>query len=99
MPLHCTTIQDVDRFELAAILAGLRLLQAAPALPPGIEKIATDCGDFEPLDDERIDALCERINTVSEYPWRDVTEDAAAGDAGDAELAARVASLFEEIER
>ena len=89
MPLHTTEIRDVDCYEMATILAALRLLQAAPALPREIEEIATECGDFERLDDEQIDELCERINTASEYPWRDVTEDAA--------LDARVASLFGEV--
>ena len=93
MPLHTTRIEDVDRYELAAILAGLRLLQQTPALPPEIEEIATDCNEFTPLDGEQIDALCERINAVSEYPWRDVTDDAET-----AALEARVADLFETIE-
>ncbi len=91
MPLHSTEIRDVDRYELATILAALRLLQATPALPAEVENIATECGDFERLDEEQIDDLCERINTASEYPWRDATEDAA--------LDARVASLFEEAAR
>ncbi|WP_375262488.1 hypothetical protein [Palleronia sp.] len=91
MPLHMTTIEDVDRYELATILAALRLLQQTPALPPEIEEIATEEGDFERIDDEKIDALCERINAVCEYPWRDVTE----GDAETVALEARVAGLFE----
>ena len=91
MPLHMTTIEDVDRYELATLLAALRLLQQAPALPREIEEIATEEGDFDRIDDEQIDALCERINAVSEYPWRDVTEDEAETVA----LEARVAGLFE----
>lgn len=67
MPLHTPAIHDVDRFELASILAGQRLLKATPALPESIDEIATDCGDFERLDAEQIDDLCERINTVSDY--------------------------------
>ncbi len=93
MPLHSTAIEDVDRYELATILAGLRLLQQTPALPLEIEEIATDCNEFTPLDPEQIDALCERINAVSEYPWRDVTEDAET-----VAIEARVAGLFETIE-
>lgn len=89
MPLHCTAIPDIDRYELATILAALRLLQETPALPEAIEEIATEEGDFERIDADQIDALCDRINAVSEYPWRDVTEDAA--------LEERVAALFEEI--
>ncbi|MDO5759245.1 MAG: hypothetical protein Q4P24_17680, partial [Rhodobacterales bacterium] len=77
MPLHTTDIQDVDRFETATILAALRLLQAAPALPSEIVEIATDDGDFEPLDDAAIDDLCERINAASAYPFRDVSEEGA----------------------
>ncbi len=94
MPLHSTAIEDVDRYELATILAGLRLLQQTPALPLEIEEIATDCNEFTPLDPEQIDALCERINAVSEYPWRDVTED----DPETAAMEARIAGLFETIE-
>ena len=89
MPLPCTDIPDIDRDELATILAALRLLQETPALPEAIEEIATEEGDFERLEGDRIDALCDRINAVSEYPWRAVTEDAA--------LEERVAALFEEI--
>ena len=89
MPLPCTAIPDIDRYELATILAALRLLQKAPALPEAIEEIATEEGDFERLDADQIDALCERINAVSEYPWRDITEDAV--------LEEQVAALFEEI--
>ena len=93
MPLHTTRIEDADRYELAAIRTGLRLLQQTPHLPRDIEEIATDCHEFAPLDGEQIDALCKRINAVSEYPWRDVTDDAET-----AALDARVAELFETIE-
>lgn len=75
MPLHANDIEDVDRYELATILAALRLLQKTPALPPEIEEIATEEGDFDRLEDAQIDALCERINAVSQYPWHDVTDD------------------------
>ncbi|MDO5758168.1 MAG: hypothetical protein Q4P24_11775 [Rhodobacterales bacterium] len=77
MPLHTTDIQDVDRFETAIILAALRLLQAAPALPSEIVEIATDYGAFEQLEGAAIDDLCERINAASEYPFRDVSEESA----------------------
>ncbi|MDO5757196.1 MAG: hypothetical protein Q4P24_18275 [Rhodobacterales bacterium] len=77
MPFHTTDIQDVDRFEMATILAALRLLQAAPALPSEIVGIATDYGDFEQMEDAAIDDLCERINAASEYPFRDVSEEIA----------------------
>lgn len=97
MPLHSTDIPDVDRFELATILAGLRLLQAAPALPAEIEEIATEQGDFERMDDEQIDALCERINTASHDPFYNGDDDGTDEDAEEAALQARVDSLFEEI--
>ena len=93
MPLHSCTLTDIDRYELATILAGLRLLQQTPALPPEIEEIASECGAFTPLDSAQIEDLCARINLASEYPWRDVTGD----DTETAALEARVAALFEEI--
>lgn len=93
MTLHTSTLTGIDRYELAAILAGLRLLQATPALPDAIPEIASECGDFAPLDGAQIDDLCERINTATEHPWRDVTED----DAETRALEADVAALFEEI--
>ncbi len=77
MPLHTIDIQDMDRFEMATILAALRLLQATPALPSEIVEIATDCGDFDQLDDAAKGALCERINATCEYPFRDVSEESA----------------------
>ncbi|WP_299821225.1 hypothetical protein [uncultured Jannaschia sp.] len=93
MPLHSCTLTDIDRYELATILAGLRLLQQTPALPPEIEEIATECGEFTSLDSMQIEDLCARINAALEFPWRDVTED----DAETRALEARVAALFEEI--
>ena len=93
MPLHSCTLTDIDRYELAAILAGLRLLQLTPALPTEVEEIATDCNEFTPLDAQQVDALCARINAASEFPWRDVPED----DEETRALNARVAALFEEI--
>lgn len=53
----------LDRAELAAVLAGLRLLQSSQAVPAGITDIQTDGGEVEPLSLEQIDALCERINS------------------------------------
>ena len=52
----------LDRAELATVLAGLRLLQAAQEVPAGITDIQTDCGEVEPLSLEQIDALFARIN-------------------------------------
>jgi hypothetical protein len=65
MPTIEKTTTTLDSYELAAVLAGLRLLQGAVeshGFPPGIEEIATNCHEFAPLDAEQIDALCERIN-------------------------------------
>jgi hypothetical protein len=99
MPLHATDLPDVDRRELATLLAALRLLQAAPALPPEIEEIDTEQGDFERLDDEEIDAPCERLNAALDDAWHETARDDPDRESDDAALAARVASLFEEIER
>ncbi|MGD9613819.1 MAG: hypothetical protein AB7H90_01330 [Alphaproteobacteria bacterium] len=55
--------------ELAAVLAGLRLLQCGyvasgdPDDQAGIELIASNNGALVPLDDDEIDALCERLNS------------------------------------
>jgi hypothetical protein len=48
--------------ELATILAALRLWQEQEAPPSRQYDIATDCGEFEPLGSDEIDALCERLN-------------------------------------
>lgn len=48
--------------ETAAILAGLRLLQATCQVPAGINAILTADGAFPPLSLDQIDDLCERIN-------------------------------------
>ena len=58
-----STSATFDALELAAVLAGLRLLQlAGDDLPPDVEMIATDCGQYPPLTDDQIDDLCERLN-------------------------------------
>lgn len=49
--------------ELSAILAGLRLLQSTPQVPPAINAILTNSGAVAPLSLDRIDALCDRLNT------------------------------------
>ena len=56
------TVAGLSRPELAAVLAGLRLLQSAQEVPAGINDILTDSGEVEPLSVNLIDALCERIN-------------------------------------
>lgn len=54
---------QIDDRELAAILAGLRLLQCySDANRPEIELVATDGGRFPRLDFTEIDTLCERLN-------------------------------------
>lgn len=47
--------------ELAAILTGLRLLQKSE-LDIYLMDIATNGGEFQPLDNSQIDELCERLN-------------------------------------
>lgn len=58
-----TTTVTLDRAELGAILAALRLLQRTPQVSPEINMILTGCNEFEPLSIDQIDTLCERINT------------------------------------
>ena len=48
--------------ELNAILAGLRLLQSRRALPVDVADIASNGGECDPLSDDGIDDLCQRIN-------------------------------------
>lgn len=53
-----------DRRELAAILAGLRMLERAEGnLDEDIEEIVTDDGQVIPLTTSEIFELCTRINT------------------------------------
>ncbi len=65
-----------DDRELAAVMAGLRLLQQVDGAPSAgfvadaiydqdCEAIATGGGKFQPLDGAEIDALCERLNRTS----------------------------------
>jgi hypothetical protein len=56
--------KQFDTREVAAILAGLRLLQENQhRLPERIEDIYTNSGEIDdPLDLAEIDVLCERIN-------------------------------------
>ena len=61
-----TTPTTLDRRELAAVLAGLRLLQRelprAAYLPQGVHDIFDDGGTIEPLSVEEIDTLAETLN-------------------------------------
>jgi len=57
----------LNQKELAAVLAGLRMLQSVSLkndglLPVEFADIMTDGGSFEGLDDIEIDELCQRLN-------------------------------------
>ena len=47
--------------ELATVLAALRLWQRYPNTS-GLMDIATNGGEFNPLNNNEIDALCQRLN-------------------------------------
>lgn len=50
--------------ELSTVLAALRKYQSLPLFSTDpVFDIATDGGTIEPMSDEEIDELCERINT------------------------------------
>ena len=52
--------------QMAAILAGLRILQYTVAVPQEINEILTNGGTTDPLSLGEIDALCEQINMGAE---------------------------------
>ena len=52
---------DLDNAQIAAVLAGLRLLQKQ-GCPDALEDIATNGGEFDLPGDDFIDELCEKIN-------------------------------------
>jgi hypothetical protein len=54
------TTADLDEREIAAVLAGLRCLQAG-GFSVAMD-VLTNGGTIRPLDNNEIDALCERIN-------------------------------------
>lgn len=64
-------IRTINDRELAAILAGLRLYQAARlgTDPGNVEPIATNEGEFRSLDvhtgHDEVDALCEDLNLAA----------------------------------
>lgn len=64
--LYSTTTVTIDTRQLAAILAGLRLVQAeiprGEFLPQGVHMIFDAEGTIEPLSEDEIDHLCEKIN-------------------------------------
>ena len=57
--MRCAMKIEIDDRELATILAALRCYTEFGC---SAEDIATNGGEFEPLDDEEIDALCEEMN-------------------------------------
>ncbi|MGA8763805.1 MAG: hypothetical protein WB562_13150 [Candidatus Sulfotelmatobacter sp.] len=59
--------RELDRRELATVLAALRYWQREGLMSGGHEQdIATDAGELEPMKAEEIDALCERLNIGEE---------------------------------
>lgn len=57
---------NLNHRELAAVLAGLRLIQAelprGEFLPQGVQSVFDDEGTLEPLSVDEIHTLCERLN-------------------------------------
>lgn len=53
------TVLSLDGRELAAVLAGLRLLQNRNA---DVSDVLSNEGAFKPLADDELDTLCDRIN-------------------------------------
>lgn len=66
--------RDLNKAELSAVLAGLRLLQhhldsPESSLPADIEDIlVNECGE-DSITKEQIDSLCERLNTPETRIW------------------------------
>lgn len=52
----------IDRREQATILAALRYWQAVGFPPRRFVTIATDGDQVNPLTDDEIDSLCEKVN-------------------------------------
>lgn len=48
--------------ELATVLAALRYWQEAETVPGRLHCIATNGDQYNPLTDDEIDTLCERLN-------------------------------------
>lgn len=66
------TTVTLDPRELAAVLAGLRLVQRE--LPQGVHDIFGDGGTIQPLDEDEIDALCETINCAPTTQPQDASD-------------------------
>lgn len=84
----------LNQEELAAVLAGLRLLQSTEDLPGPIADIYYDSGEIQGMSDDDVDRLCERLNVddssgesdtidahVGSYRWGDPAVAQAAIDA------------------
>jgi hypothetical protein len=56
---------DLDNAELAAVLAGLRMIQAR-GVPDDLEDVATDGGRCDLPSDEFIDDLCDKLNGTAQ---------------------------------
>jgi len=56
-------MKDLDKRELGTVLAALKTWQAGDFVrDDSMIGIATDDGEMERLDDDEIEALCERLN-------------------------------------
>jgi hypothetical protein len=75
-------MNTLDNRELAAVLAGLRLLQVTPIVPPEIAEIAIAGGEINlPLNRDEIDSLCERLNCEPDVgPLAIIVEDGQVQD-------------------
>lgn len=82
-----TTTITLSNLQLAAVLAGLRLLQRADILPAEIDEILTAGGELPRIADGDIDQLCEEINTAGEL----------GGDVSDLHLYQRTYAGFVRI--
>ncbi|CAD7740956.1 hypothetical protein LMG31884_47100 (plasmid) [Xanthomonas hydrangeae] len=60
-----TTTITLTNLQLAAVLAGLRLLQCADTLPDRIDAILTGGGELPRIAEGDIDQLCQEINAGS----------------------------------
>lgn len=73
-------MHTLDDAQLAAILAGLRLLQQQ-GCPADLEEVATNCGRFGLPGNAFLDALCEQLNAwggeISN--WNTGVDDASGG--------------------
>lgn len=57
-----TNLHAIDDRELATILAGLRLRQRCDLHDYDLMDVATNGGQVQPLTDDEVDELCERLN-------------------------------------